>query len=184
MPSPSITREHVSTLSSQALQRCYQCQKCSVGCPVASASDLLPHQLAQLLILGQIHEALTSSMVWLCVGCETCGQRCPNGINLSQVMDALKQLAKLCGLVPREKGIAAFHQAFLNNIKTHGRIHEATMLADYKLRSGDLFADLALGAKLFIKGKIPLRPIKGVGIQEVKALFHKVANSPMEPPGG
>ena len=180
---PSVVLKQVVTLSGQEIGRCYQCEKCSVGCPVADFSDLLPHQVAQLLALGHVPQVLASSMVWLCVGCETCGQRCPNQINLRPVMDALKHLTKVYGIAPREKGIVAFHRSFLDDVKAHGRVHEATMLAAYKVRSGDLFSDLALGMKLFSKSKIPLRPRKGADAQEVQGLFQKASGHPSESVG-
>jgi heterodisulfide reductase subunit C len=45
------------------------------------------------------------------------------------------------------------------------------MLAEYKLRSRDLFTDLDLGALLFLKGKIPILPERVKDMRQVKELY-------------
>ncbi|GAG21387.1 unnamed protein product, partial [marine sediment metagenome] len=64
-------------------------------------------------------------------------------------------------------------RSFLNNIKLFGRVHEATMLVEYKLRSRDLFSDLDLGVLLLLKGKIPLLPERVKALDQVKELYRR-----------
>jgi len=72
-----------------------------------------------------------------------------------------------------EKNIHFLHEAFIESIRRGGRVHEATMLMEYKLRSRDFFTDLLPGMMMFLKGKIPLLPtlIKGRG--EIKRIFER-----------
>ncbi|HMK37414.1 MAG TPA: 4Fe-4S dicluster domain-containing protein, partial [Desulfomonilaceae bacterium] len=64
------------------INQCFQCGKCSAGCPVASEMDLMPHQLVRLAVLGNVDRIVQSKSIWLCLTCHTCGARCPNGIDV------------------------------------------------------------------------------------------------------
>ena len=164
-------KEEIEKLSGQKVFSCYQCGECTAGCPVAYTSDLKPNQVIRMVQLGQDDEALKSSMIWLCVGCETCGNRCPKGVELSKVMDALRQTSINRGIKAKEQAIRTFHETFLSSVERLGRTHEISMLGEYKLRSKDLFTDMILGAKLFMKGKLAIAPsfVKKRG--EMKKIF-------------
>ena len=161
----------IENISRQKVMSCYQCGECTAGCPVAYAADLMPNQVIRLVQLGQDKEVLESSMIWLCVGCETCATRCPKGVELSKVMDALRETAVSRGVAVAEPAIKTFHETFLRSVERGGRVHEVSMLAEYKLRSLQLFSDLILGARMFVRGKLALMPsiIKGRG--EIKKIF-------------
>ena len=88
-------------------------------------------------------------------------------------MDTLREMAVEESVPAREKNIHLLHEAFIDSIRRGGRVHEATMLIDYKLRSRDFFTDLVPGMKLFLKGKIPLFPERIKGRQEIKRIFEK-----------
>lgn len=79
----------VETISGESLLACNQCGKCSAGCPVAYSMDLMPNQVIRLAQLG-IEEALDSQTIWTCAACLTCVSRCPKGIDLPRVMEAMR----------------------------------------------------------------------------------------------
>jgi len=83
----------VEELSEQEVMACYQCGNCSAGCPVADAMDLLPNQIIRLLQLGNIDEALRARAIWYCAACLACEARCPKGIDLARLTEALRTLA-------------------------------------------------------------------------------------------
>ncbi|MGA9350277.1 MAG: 4Fe-4S dicluster domain-containing protein [Anaerolineae bacterium] len=83
----------IEEISGQDLLACYQCGECSAGCPVAFAMDLLPSQVIRLVQLGQVEEALDSETIWFCAACQTCYSRCPKGVDLSRIMEALREIA-------------------------------------------------------------------------------------------
>lgn len=79
----------VETISGENLLACNQCGKCSAGCPVAFNMDLLPSQVIRLAQLGD-DDVLESQTIWTCAACLTCVARCPKGIDLPRIMEALR----------------------------------------------------------------------------------------------
>lgn len=82
----------IEDISGQNVLACYQCGKCSAGCPMVSLMDLLPNQIIRLVQLGQVEDVLNSKTIWLCASCFTCTARCPKGVDLAKVMEALRLL--------------------------------------------------------------------------------------------
>jgi heterodisulfide reductase subunit C len=165
--------EEAKKRSGEDLSLCYQCLKCTAGCPTAPYMDIRPNNIIRMIQMGMKREVLGSSAIWLCVSCETCGTRCPNEIDIGILMDALREMAIEEEISPKEKNIHILHEVFVQSIKRGGRVHEATMLIDYKLRSKDLMTDLIPGMMLFLKGKIPLFPSLIKGRQEIQRIFEK-----------
>lgn len=82
----------VEEISGQDLLACNQCGRCSAGCPVVAAMDILPSQVIRLGQLG-MEEVLESNTIWICASCLTCVTRCPKGVDLPRLMEALRQVA-------------------------------------------------------------------------------------------
>ena len=80
----------VERLSGQKLLACYQCGKCSAGCPMAAHMDILPNQLIRMAQLGMREQLLASKSIWMCVSCLTCNSRCPKGIRIAEVFESLR----------------------------------------------------------------------------------------------
>jgi heterodisulfide reductase subunit C len=80
----------VEEISGETLPSCYQCGKCSAGCPMAFAMDLLPNQIIRLVQLGLEEDIAKSKTIWTCASCLTCAVRCPKGVDLSKIMEALR----------------------------------------------------------------------------------------------
>lgn len=90
----NITGEFVTKieeLSEQNLMKCNQCGKCSAGCPVVSGMEILPNQVIRLVQLGD-DSVLETNTIWLCASCFTCAIRCPKGVDLAKIMEALRLL--------------------------------------------------------------------------------------------
>lgn len=84
--------DKVQKLSGQKLLVCYQCGKCSAGCPAVSQMDILPNQIIRYAQLGLKDELLQSKAIWVCASCMTCNTRCPQGINIAEVIEAIRQI--------------------------------------------------------------------------------------------
>jgi len=82
----------IETISGESLLACNQCGKCSAGCPLAFSMDLLPNQVIRLAQLG-IDDVLDSQTIWTCAACLTCVSRCPKGIDLPRVMEAMRLIS-------------------------------------------------------------------------------------------
>lgn len=163
--------EEVNRLGKQTIQHCYQCQKCSVGCPVAYAMDYAPNQLIRMIQYGMEDEVLASSTIWLCASCETCTTRCPNEVDVAHLMDILRQMALKRRIPAKERNIPEFHKAFLSSVKKGGRVYELGMMGIYKLKTRTFFKDMQLGRDMFNRGKINILPHKIQGKKEIKDIF-------------
>jgi heterodisulfide reductase subunit C len=166
-------RDEIRGLEKKAgvrLSDCYQCGKCSAGCPVAFAMDKTPRQIIRLLQLGLLDEALNSHTIWLCAACQVCSTRCPKDVDLATLMETLRQAAKKKGLVA-EREINLFHDIFLQNLKLFGRSPEVWLSALYNLRSGRLFQDADSVPHLFLSGKAHLLPGRVKDQKAVKRIF-------------
>jgi len=176
-PSKQIGQQRTSFLSEiveasgETLQACYQCQKCSAGCPVAYAMDLLPNQVLRHIQYDNRERVLGSKTIWICASCYSCSVRCPNDIDIAKIMDTLRTLAIRSGVTPGEKEIPLFHAVFLDTIKSRGRIHELSLILQLKSKTRDFFKDAGLGWKMFRKGKIKLFPSRFGRRKEVQDIF-------------
>jgi heterodisulfide reductase subunit C len=185
---PLIIPDHtwlaeVEKRSGVSVSACYQCKKCSSGCPVTFAMDYLPHQVIHMIQMGLKDEVLKSATIWVCASCETCSSRCPNDIDIAKIMDTLRMISLKSGAAVGEKRVPVFHQSFLSSIKSKGRVYELGMIGQYTLKSGDTIAKLKsgslmeevkLGWQMFRKGKLKLLPQKIKGMREIKKLFKKL----------
>lgn len=178
-PNPK-SRVMIEELSGQKVSSCFQCTKCTNGCPVTFAMDIAPHKLIHLLQFGQIDEILRSDTIWVCASCETCTTRCPNSIDIAHIMDSLRQLSQCQGIKTSQHSAPAFHSAFLASIKRHGRVHETEMVISYSLKDVGLPGLLklaGLGFTMFRKGKIKLMPSRVRAIKHIRKLFTKAEGS-------
>jgi heterodisulfide reductase subunit C len=116
-PSSSLA-ERLAGLTSVAA--CYQCKKCSSGCPLTFAMDFYPDQVIRLALLGQEDTVLSCRTIWVCSSCETCTTRCPNQIDIAGVMDWLKEEALRRGLASPQPEVTRFHQTFLDTVRLAG----------------------------------------------------------------
>ena len=91
--------KEIELISGQNLLACNQCGKCSAGCPVAESLDILPSAVIRLAQLG-IEDVLEAQTLWTCASCLTCVSRCPKGVDLPRVMEALRTIALRRGLQP------------------------------------------------------------------------------------
>lgn len=157
---------------------CYQCGKCTAGCPAGAFMDSPPARIMRLVQAGYIEEALKSEALWFCVGCMTCTARCPQNMDIAATMDALRSLALEKGLVSESKSkklVTAFHVSFLKNVRKHGRLEELSLVNSYKLRTRSFLQDASSGVKMIKSGKInPLHTLTGKGGVKEKEQIEKI----------
>jgi heterodisulfide reductase subunit C len=170
------------TAASLAIRSCFFCRKCSGGCPLTFAMDMLPHHVIRLALLGQEDQVLESETIWVCSACQTCTTRCPNGVDVAGVMDWLKEEAIRRGQAIPDKEVATFHRFFLESIgASGGRLSEAQLLRRfmlYKMRRhldlAEIKDNLRLGWKLWQRRRMRLvGPAALRGQEEIKEIFQK-----------
>jgi len=81
----------IGEMSGQVITRCDQCGTCSGSCPMVEEMDITPAQIMRMVQLGQKDVMETKSM-WICASCFACTVRCPRGLDVSKVAEALRQV--------------------------------------------------------------------------------------------
>ena len=84
--------DRVAEISGQNIRRCMQCGTCTAVCPMAEHMDITPRQAVLMLLHGQSEPVLASETPWLCASCHSCQARCPRDIELTRVMEAIRQV--------------------------------------------------------------------------------------------
>ena len=180
--SPRVSLPERLVQADLTVTSCFQCRKCSAGCPLTFAMDLLPDQVIRMALLGQEERLLGARTIWVCSGCMTCTSRCPNGIDIAGVMDWLKEEAVRRGRGISEAEVAQFHRLFLESVRAGGgRLAETRLLRRftfYKVRRQFNFAELKqnlhLGWQLWRRGRVRLTgPPALRGKAEIREIFRK-----------
>ncbi|UCD29985.1 MAG: 4Fe-4S dicluster domain-containing protein [Planctomycetota bacterium] len=166
--------DEVQRRSGTPISACFQCHKCSTGCPIGPEMDVLSSQIMRLIHLGEEKEVLESQGIWMCASCEACSTRCPMGIDIAGVMDTLRMMAVERKVAPPDARAKHFAHSFLQSVRHHGRVYEMGMLVAYKFRSRDFFTDMDKGPKMLMKKKLAFLPIRSGAASEVKEVFKRV----------
>jgi len=163
------------------VEKCYQCGKCTAGCPVADQMDMMPNQIVRLAQLGEIERAIHCLAIWSCVSCQTCTARCPQSVDCAGILDIVRQTAAEQGAIPPERRrIYLFQKAFLDNVRKFGRVNEVELIRQFKtgafLKDFNvplLMKDAMLAPKLMQRGKFHFRGEKVKDRAVVKRIFDR-----------
>ena len=160
---------------------CYQCVKCTSGCPMAEHFDYTPNQIMRAVQLGQ-EEILSSRTLWLCASCNVCTTRCPQGLDVAKIMTHLMLIARQRGIKPAIPSVEHFFKVFHRNARLLGRSYEAGLVVELNLRLKDPLKDVFdLGLPMILKRKInPLPSFARVPrrIERQEVTPHQVAYYP------
>ena len=161
-----LARE-IKERSSENVFLCYQCKKCTAGCPVAGYFDLTPHQVMRACQFGQADLVLHSRTISICAACETCSTRCPQGIDIARIMDELEIMAQEQGIKSKAPTVPMFYKSANRGINWFGRMWELGLMAELYIREffageldfGQLFKyDLGVAVKMLRAGKLKILP--------------------------
>jgi heterodisulfide reductase subunit C2 len=164
----------VAKISGVDLSVCYQCKKCSCGCPVSNFAKSPPSEIIRRLQLGANDELLANELIWTCVSCETCFARCPMGIDMVSVMDALRKLAIERKAAIPKGNVPLFNKAFLKTVNIFGRTYDLGLMAIYKIGTSSYKQDTDKIPIIIKKKKIAILPSLSANRKTVKRIFEKV----------
>lgn len=133
--------DKIAAHSHVKLHECYQCGKCSAGCPMAHAMDLMPREIVHYMQLGMMDDILKSKTIWLCASCHTCSQRCPHSIDIPALIENARIEAKKKGLIA-VKEVDRFTDIFLENVKIFGKNQEVVLEGAYNVSTGHFMQDM------------------------------------------
>jgi heterodisulfide reductase subunit C len=83
----------LSKLGGRQFVDCYQCIRCTSGCTALKLLELKPHEIVKLVDLGLVEDLPSSDIIWTCVTCLKCVQRCPQKASPYHVIMALRNVA-------------------------------------------------------------------------------------------
>lgn len=164
------------------LSACFQCERCTNGCPVSYFMDIKPHQVIRYVQLGWREELFRSSTIWICLSCETCTTYCPNEVGVAETINHLRTMAAHTTIEPKEKHLATFHRTFMAQLEKFGRVNEFWLMNAYamkpgvlreKIKSGQMKEEFLLGLDLLLKGRLQILPKRSREVTKIKALYRQ-----------
>lgn len=102
---------------------CFQCAKCTSGCEAHKLLELEPHKIVALLKRGLINELVNAEVIWTCMSCFKCRERCPQKVAPVEILFALKNMAVASG-----KQIPGKYTGMLQSILSMGLIQDAQQI--------------------------------------------------------
>ena len=111
--------ERLVKLQNESSEYCFQCAKCTSGCEAHKLLELEPHKIVALLKRGLIDEMINSDLIWTCMSCFKCWERCPQKVAPVEILTALKNLAVASG-----KQIPGKYTAMLQSVLSIGLIQD------------------------------------------------------------
>jgi len=111
--------KRLETLKNEFSEYCYQCAKCTSGCEAHKLLELEPHEIIALLKRGLIDEMVNSDIIWTCMSCFKCRERCPQKVAPVDVLFALKNMVVASG-----KQVPGNYTAWLQSVLSIGLLQD------------------------------------------------------------
>jgi heterodisulfide reductase subunit C len=144
----------------KSIKRCIQCGTCTGSCPVSYTMDITPRELIALFRAGEIETILSSRTIWICASCYACTVRCPQDVQLTDIMYALKRLAMDNKIFPRRFPVHSLSKSFVGYTNRFGRSYEPGLIVSYSFKTNPLklFGMIPMFIRLLSKGRIGIFP--------------------------
>ncbi|PKN28348.1 MAG: heterodisulfide reductase [Deltaproteobacteria bacterium HGW-Deltaproteobacteria-21] len=130
---PGFRKELAQQPGGEKITACFTCRTCVASCPISAVNDRFnPLRIIRMALYGLRKEVLESDFIWLCSSCYSCQERCPQGVNITEFMTLLKNMAVKEGHVPT--GVKTQKEI----IKDKGRIYSIDDFDNKKRNKIDL----------------------------------------------
>lgn len=159
----------------ESIKKCIQCGTCTGSCPVSYTMDITPREVIALFRAGDIESILSSRTIWICASCYACTVRCPQGVQLTDILYSLKRLALEKKIFPKRFPVYALSKSFVALTNHYGRSYEPGLIIAYFLKTNPLklLGMFPLFFKLFFKGRIGLLPQKIKGTKTFSRILRE-----------
>lgn len=164
----------LQSLTGENVMLCYQCRKCTLGCPSAYAMRMRPHELMRAIQLGLTQEIYWSGTIWICLSCETCNTRCPQDINILRVIDGLREMSKDLDYYNPFPAIPALHHLFIALVRRFGKMYELGLALLINLKMMTPFKDIDMASPMLMKGKLKPFPHWSKGTKELRQVMARI----------
>ena len=158
------------------LTTCIQCGTCSGTCPVAGFMDATPRRLIAMIRADRKEQVLKSNTYWYCASCYQCTVRCPRGIDIAEMMYALKRYSMWKGSHQKDLIGPTFSETFVQTIMRSGRSYEPVLATTYLFTYGfqEMLQEAATATGLMLKGRMPLLPPRIKRLENFKRMVRKI----------
>jgi len=95
----------------EALKKCYQCGTCSGTCPWTSITHF---NIRKLVRYGQLGFDGIEDFMWGCSTCKFCVDRCPRGVEIIDIVTAIRNVYSSGGMLPQSL------RAFVGSLAARG----------------------------------------------------------------
>ena len=159
----------------ETVRACIQCGTCSGSCPAVGEMEYGPRQINAMVRAGMRDEVLSTNSMWCCLSCYLCTERCPRGVQVTDIMYTLKRLAI------RQNGDSYYaptpvlERTFVDCVNLTGRLPEIGVTGGYYWRTNPIkaLAMIPLGLKLIRHHRMGLIPSRVKGMSELRAMIRK-----------
>ncbi len=164
----------LEALTGEKALLCNQCKKCTLGCPSAYAMRMKPHELMRAVQLGLSEEIYWSGTIWVCLSCETCNTRCPQGINILCLINGLRERSKEVDYYNPYPAAPALHRIFMALVRRFGKAYPLGLALLSHLATLTPFKDIDMASPMLRRGKLKLLPYKSRGVKELRQVMAKI----------
>jgi len=164
----------LEALTGEKALLCTQCKKCTLCCPSAYAMRMKPHELMRAVQLGLSEEIFWSGTIWVCLSCETCNTRCPQGINILRLINGLREWSKQVDSYNPYPAAPLLHRIFMALVKRFGKAYPLGLVLLAHLAMLTPFKDMDMASPMLRRGKLKLLPHKSSGVKELRQVMARI----------
>jgi heterodisulfide reductase subunit C len=179
MAKPSFATEIANLLyaaDGNPISSCQQCGTCTATCPAAEFMDHPPRELIDMIRANLKDAVLTSNGYWYCASCYQCTVRCPRGINIADLMYALKRYSIWRNRYKKGLIGPGFSKRFVRMIMKSGKSFEPALAPAFIFKYGlrGFLHDTQTALFLLFRGRLPITPPKIKRIENFRRMLGRI----------